>query len=1219
MRRAAGATWSWLSRLWRRKPSASPPPHPGRPTELTVGQALAWIEGQASDALVHRPSSARAAAAQAESLSEAAQLNAFSQLVIEREASGARGGLALALGLALAGRRVAAVFDTGDLADTRAGLEQAAERLAPMVVYGLGANQRASGHAPIHALVGSGAVVWVARNGQHAADLALAARRLAEQALIPVVVAYDGAGPESIAAADDALVRHYLGDPRGWIPAPSDAQQILFGAERRRVPAWVDVDHPVAGGGPVEVPHAHLARRARSALFRSHLEPLARASLDALAAQTGRRYGLVDTHQLEGAELVLVAQGTLAANAWRVAGEPGRRIGVIALSSLEPLPGDALREALRDQKRVAVLEAIDPTLLGVGQRPPLWQALASVAPDTAARWCSVLTQGAGVEDIEALSARLSQGTLPPTLMLAPASDFGDGVVEPLPNRQALLDRVRASYPAPPGERLSSRERDVRPNAAGPAAVRELARRIAHARPSYDSLPRFWREVVQPAQAVGSLSGVDPVTAAGLVPAGASLLAPEPEGVETLPEVDPDTCTGCGRCWQSCPDSAWGASLVDATSLLNAASKLANTAGQEADALRRAHKHLAGRLLKRLKKAERRALDETAVRDAYDWVVGKLSPPDDAREGWDRAWSATSEALMKIAPVAGPSPHCFEHTELLVLAVDPSACLGCGGCAEVCPEGAIAMVPRSGERVSAARERFSLWGELPDTDAESLRQVAESGAIDGLAATHLARHWGLAQVGGSGQPGDGGRLALRHVTALAERHGQGRRNAVVAALEETRDKLVTTLNETLSAHLEDADLALVADALAAEPGDRGRVAALAERLESLGHRARFDPGRARLVAETAEGIGRARQRLAEGEDGYGAARFAVVLMAETVLPWAARHPLHPWWAPLTVDCSGHGAELARGIATAMASEHVALVRMLRRAELVQRPPADIDPKLERLRQLRWSDLDERERASCPPLMVVADEALLSGRGLGWVTRLMTDDLPIKVVVLDSRGRLGPAAEPALVAMAHRRTFVLAGSIAFPDHLASGLLAAFAYPGPALIHLHAPNPERDGFAPSATIAQARRAVEARAQVLFRYDPRAEGRFGLRASCAGNPGLDVDWGGATWREWAAGQARFEGFDPQILDAASAERLEIWHTLREVAGHASPFVSRIRSALERELDAAHSRTIAAMKSTHEAEVAATRESVEREVRARLTGQLMRLAGYPRPPAGRG
>ena len=61
-----------------------------------------------------------------------------------------------------------------------------------------------------------------------------------------------------------------------------------------------------------------------------------------------------------------------------------------------------------------------------------------------------------------------------------------------------------------------------------------------------------------------------------------------------------------------------------------------------------------------------------------------------------------------------------------------------------------------------------------------------------------------------------------------------------------------------------------------------------------------------------------------------------------------------------------------------------------------------------------------------LLLLGDDTALLEQGFEAVARLLESELPVKVILLDGRGRLAAGPEPALVAMAHRSAFVLAGS-------------------------------------------------------------------------------------------------------------------------------------------------------------------------------------------------
>jgi pyruvate-ferredoxin/flavodoxin oxidoreductase len=783
----------------------------------------------------------------------------------------------------------------------------------------------------------------------------------------------------------------------------------------------------------------------------------------------------------------------------------------------------------------------------------------------------------------------------------------------------------------------------------------LVSRIPQVRPAHDSLPRFWGEVVQPRQGGAADLLPDPLTASGVVPAGASALEPEATA-PLLPALDPGACTGCGRCWSACPDSAIGVTALGPDPLFTAASEIAGTEGQAADALRRAHKHLATRLAGELPKTDSAALDAVTCQEAWGWVAGRLNLSEQERPDYDAAFDATSRVVDLLQPVVtGPLFREPEREQkgagdLLVLAVDPRACLGCELCIAACPEDALEPVDRTRERVDEFKQRWRAWEALPDTAGETLARAAEHPEVGPLAAALLSRHCGQAQVGGAGgEPGSGERLASRLVAALVEHHAQRRMAGLLSRVEEQRASLEENARKCLLEALSEADLATLGEALRPAGGGRANIAELGERLEALGSRTHFDRRAVLRMTRVAGALDDYRLRISEGPDGLGRARFGVVIARGRVAEWAARFPRHPYYAPLTVAPTAQGVDLARGIARGLVAEHLALVRTLRQAALEADPPPDRTTRLEAIEAIRWEELDAEERSSCPPLLLLGDDTALLEQGSLALAKLLESGLPVKVVLLDGRGRLAAGPEPALVAMAHRSAFVLAGSPAYPDHLSRGMADALAWPGPALIHIHAPSPERHGFAVNATLERARLAVEGRAHVLLRYDPSAEGLFGLRASLEGNPEPEEHWGGASFAEWAAGEARFSPhFEALEADGdlpldewlalpeserrsrapfieiderrlavsgrmaqAAGERLAVWNTLRELTGGSSPFTERIREALGAELQAEREAEIGTLESEHEARVAEVQAGADRKALDRLTDRLLALSGF--------
>jgi len=116
-----------------------------------------------------------------------------------------------------------------------------------------------AGHDDIYALLPSGYTVLFGANPQEAADLAAIAYRTAALSLIPVANAFDGFATSHMMSEaylpEPDLLREYLGDPAGRIPAPTVAQELLFGAKGRvfQLSTYVNRHRSDIGAGADEI------------------------------------------------------------------------------------------------------------------------------------------------------------------------------------------------------------------------------------------------------------------------------------------------------------------------------------------------------------------------------------------------------------------------------------------------------------------------------------------------------------------------------------------------------------------------------------------------------------------------------------------------------------------------------------------------------------------------------------------------------------------------------------------------------------------------------------------------------------------------------------------------------------------------------------------------------------------------------------------------------
>lgn len=397
------------------------------------------------------------------------------------EGTTGRGRLAAAMGLAAAGERAAVRLEGPELAEASELLGAAAVRRLPLLVHWASGPD---GFAPLHRAAGSGAVVLVAADAQEAADLALVARRVAEEALLPAVVAQDGpetwASVQGLLVPEPASVRRLLGEPDDTVHPVSRSQELLFGRHRRRTVRWHDPARPLAAGALQGPDVRALAAAGRRAYLDAEVAEVLERAFAALARETGRRYDALAVYHPERTALALVALGAAAATAGAVADRirpDGPAVGVVGIRCLRPLPAERLAKLLCRAPAVAVLERLDAPL---GEEGPLatevraalsrYEARAGASltgaygrpPSLTADVRSVLA-GEPAEDLDeriaADARRHGRRVAPPvTSVLVPgvlrAADvasllrnLGGGVSAGLPGRAGGVDRGAARQPA----------------------------------------------------------------------------------------------------------------------------------------------------------------------------------------------------------------------------------------------------------------------------------------------------------------------------------------------------------------------------------------------------------------------------------------------------------------------------------------------------------------------------------------------------------------------------------------------------------------------------------------------------------------------------------------------------------------------------------------------------------------------------------------------------
>jgi pyruvate-ferredoxin/flavodoxin oxidoreductase len=223
------------------------------------------------------------------------------------------------------------------------------------VVFHIGARALTSqslnvhtGHDDVYGVADCGWGVLFARNAQEAGDLALIARRAAEETETPFLNVQDGFLTthtiENVKLAEPELMKQFVGHP-------SVRTRPLFDP---RVPLM---------SGVVQNQDSYMKGKIAQRRWYDRVLPTLKAVMDEYTRLTGRKYDVVMPYRLEDADYAIAGSGCMietgeAAVDW-IRDNMGIKVGLLHVSCWRPFPSIEIVEALRHCKAVSVIERLD--------------------------------------------------------------------------------------------------------------------------------------------------------------------------------------------------------------------------------------------------------------------------------------------------------------------------------------------------------------------------------------------------------------------------------------------------------------------------------------------------------------------------------------------------------------------------------------------------------------------------------------------------------------------------------------------------------------------------------------------------------------------------------------------------------------------------------------------------------------------------------------------
>ena len=157
------------------------------------------------------------------------------------------------------------------------------------------------------------------------------------------------------------------------------------------------------------------------------------------------------------------------------------------------------------------------------------------------------------------------------------------------------------------------------------------------------------------------------------------------------------------------------------------------------------------------------------------------------------------------------------------------------------------------------------------------------------------------------------------------------------------------------------------------------------------------------------------------------------------------------------------------------------KLIRKAEMELK--GNYNPKEQRdfFTYFNWEQFTDEEWKLCPPVVALGGDGAMYDIGFQNLSRMMASGKPIKVIVVDTqvysntggqactsgfigqvsdmaqfgkvwKGKPEPRKEIGLIAMAHRNTYVMQGTLANTSHMIEGFIEGLLTKRPALFNLY-----------------------------------------------------------------------------------------------------------------------------------------------------------------------
>lgn len=683
--------------------------------------------------------------------------------------------------------------------------------------------------------------------------------------------------------------------------------------------------------------------------------------------------------------------------------------------------------------------------------------------------------------------------------------------------------------------------------------------------------RFWEQTGNFYQrGMGNDNITDPFIGLSIMPAVTSVFR-DMTGIRfEHPEWIPNNCTACGNCYTACPDTAIPGLVSELSDILETVVKRVKKNHEKVELLPKAVRQIESKIRSKFKDAPKDLTVNDLIYEAMEDSIREANG-DGAALAREFEWFREELGEFKFA-LTRPYFDVFEKKQansggLFSITINPTTCKGCMECVEVCHDDALKIVKQTDDSIARLRKEWDFWTELPNTPKKFNRIDDLEEKIGPLETILLNKDAYLHFASGDGAClGCSEKTVMHLFVATVESLMQPRIQKHLAYLDDLIEKMQAHIQRKLMQNVDLGDSETMAKIVSEAKNSDLTMAGLTSKFESARGGEPIDQDWLREVTQLLAKLKQLKWKYTNGTTGNGRSSMGICNSTGCTSVWGSTFPYNPYPFPWTNHLFQDSTSLAMGIFEGHMSKMAEGFAAIRKAELELKGEYDAAKNREFFTFFNWHQFTEEEWHLCPPVVAVGGDGSMYDIGFQNLSRMMASGKPIKVLIVDTQvysntggqactsgfigqvsdmaqygkaiqGKSEPRKEIGLIAMAHRNTYVLQGTLANTSQMIEGFIDGLMTKRPALFNLYTTCQPEHGVADDLGTHQAKLAMESRAYPIFKYNPdkgvKAEECFDL----SGNPAIDRLWPTYTLKYMENGREKTMDVDMTFADFAITE----------------------------------------------------------------------------------